>query len=161
MPHAAALLRSRVPRIHLREVLTFNSNKDTIKGGAAALPEVARIMRENPELTLGVDGHVNFGQKPHAAIELSAARAKNVCHRLRDLGVDLSRLVPQGLGYERPRYPRGTKFASRNRRVEFRVLPGSPLFERLAAEAEARRRQVNGVAMAESFSVPGSTLHAS
>ena len=154
MTKPAVLLRSRVPRIHLRETIGFKSNHDDMTRGMEALPEVAALLHEHPDMTLGVDGHVNFGQKPADAQRLSRMRAERVCDALMRLGVDRERLVAAGHGYERPRYPRGTKFASRNRRVEFRVLPGSPLFERLEREAGQRLREVNGVAEVESFMAP-------
>jgi len=94
-------------------------------------------------MELAVEGHVNFGQKPASALKLSKERAERVMEALVQQGVAPSRLRAKGYGYERPRFPRKSPFAKKNRRVEFRVLPGSGLFTRLHEEAEARRKRIN------------------
>ena len=139
----AVILRSRVPRIHLRQAVGFRSNSAQIKRGAEALPEIARLMLENPDMTLGIEGHVNFGQSESAGMRLSEERADEIVRHLVAQGVDPDRMVASGCGWSRPRFPRASQFAGRNRRVEFRILPGSPLYERLSAEAAERHRAVN------------------
>ena len=145
MVKPAALLRSRVPRIYLLQTLTFQSNKAVITSGRDALPEVANILGKYADMKLLVEGHVNFGQKEHAAIRLSTARAERVCLLLSRLSVDVSRLTPKGYGYSRFRFPRGSPFTKKNRRVEFVIQPGSEVYEQLAAEATQRRDAINNV----------------
>ena len=86
---------------------------------------------------------MNFGQKPASADRLSQKRAERVAQVLVQQGVSPQRLQPAGHGYSRPRFPRGSADAKKNRRVEFRVLPGSGLYERLAARAAKRRDVAN------------------
>lgn len=93
-------------------------------------------------MEVNVEGHVNFGQKDRKAKELSKARATKVVRKLIELGTSQGRLFPSGFGWTRPRFPRGSAHAKKNRRVEFRVKPGSELYERLAAEAAARRARI-------------------
>ena len=143
MTEPAALLESRVPRVFVLRPIMFKTNSDVITSGAEVLPGVANIMMEHPDMALGVEGHVNYGQKPASALRLSSKRAKRVVSVLVQQGVALARLKPSGHGYERPRFPRGSEAAKLNRRVEFRVLPGSGLYERLAAAAQARRDAIN------------------
>jgi len=93
-------------------------------------------------MEVSVEGHVNFGQKDKKAKELSLARATKVVRKLVQFGTSKSRLTPNGHGWTRPRFPRGSKHAKKNRRVEFRVKPGSALYERLSREASQRRERI-------------------
>jgi len=142
MTRPVELLKSRVPRIFLKESLGFKSNSDRITSGLDSLPEVYRLMLEYPDMVVSVEGHVNFGQKDKAARRLSLARAKKVKQQIVRYGMDAERLSCVGHGWTRARFPRGSEHTKKNRRVEFRVQPGSELYERLAAEAAARRERI-------------------
>lgn len=192
--HPAELLWSRVPRVFLLHSLEFKPNKGIITKGLQNIPNVAHICQEcvgvalpdcvahsvcisvcahestcavsrYPDLELLVEGHVNFGQGAKAAKKLSLLRATTVSHKLRDEGVDESRLTPEGHGWSRPRYclcrvccqdrvassltvalwhsfARGSPMAGKNRRVDFVVKKGGPTYDRIVSEVELRRDEV-------------------
>ena len=119
-----ALLRGRVPRLHLLEPPSFQPNSDEITSHEDVFHSLLTVMKKNPELRVNVQGHVNFGQKKKKAHELSLGRAKRVIALLVQGGIDKSRLQATGYGSTRPRYPRYNARAPLNRRVEFRVLDG-------------------------------------
>ena len=116
-----ALLEGRWPRVFVVKPLTFEQGSDRLKGTDSDLPEVASVLQRMPEMQLSVEGHVNFGQTEGAAVELSRARARAVRVRLMGLGIDRSRLSDFGHGWLRPRYPKGSTLAAKNRRVEMVV----------------------------------------
>jgi len=57
----AALLESRVPRVHIQEILSFKTNQAVISGGAAALPAIAHLMLE----------YVLYAESLHASASFS------------------------------------------------------------------------------------------
>ena len=65
-----------------------------------------------------VEGHTDAIGSRDYNIDLSRRRAQSVVEYLSSLGIDRSRLDPQGFGFDKPRA--GTKPRDpRNRRVEF------------------------------------------
>jgi outer membrane protein OmpA-like peptidoglycan-associated protein len=91
-------------------------------GSDTDLPEVAELLRAFPNMLLSVEGHVNFGTRTDTALDISKGRARAVRVRLMSLGVDRARLRDVGHGFSKPRYPRGSALAGKNRRVQFVIL---------------------------------------
>lgn len=116
-------------KIEILEKVFFDFNKATIKAQSfSLLDEVARVMREAPELTrIQVEGHTDSQGRPDYNLKLSQARADAVRTYLIERGAIASeRLVAMGFGQTRPIVtgPAGKREPGMglNRRVEFVIL---------------------------------------
>ena len=96
-----------------------------------ALEKLSRIMRENPDLKISIEGHVCCIQDAEDAFDidtgepiLSVNRAKAIYDYLVKEGIDENRLQYQGFGRSHPviAVERTEEDAEKNRRVEVRVL---------------------------------------
>lgn len=141
----AALVKGKVPRIHLLHPITFKASTDTVTSGLDVLPNVVSIMLEYPDIKLAVQGHVNFGTGHDKARRLSELRAKTIGARLVAAGVAADRLTTQGFGHDHPRFPRASKNAYKNRRVAFHIVDGGKVYKQLVAEHLARKKKVHGM----------------
>jgi OOP family OmpA-OmpF porin len=110
-------------KIVLRGV-TFDFDRATIRPDAAAiLAEAARILREESDLDVAVDGHTDAMGTDAYNQRLSERRARAVEESLVRLGVGASRLRPQGFGETRPVASNETEEGrAQNRRVELNVI---------------------------------------
>jgi len=77
----------------------FDFDKSNIRPeDAAILDEAVEVLKQNPNVTIDVNGYcdaigtVRYNQK------LSERRANSVAQYLEDHGIDSKRLVPQGFG---------------------------------------------------------------
>src|SRR4051812_11568292 len=116
-------------RILLKDSVNFDTGKDTIKKDSLPLlDEVAKLLQEHPEMKrVRVEGHTdNVGGAAYNK-ELSARRAAAVVRYLIGKGVDRSRLVAAGYGFEQPIASNGTALGrAKNRRVAFTILEEAP-----------------------------------
>ncbi len=80
-------------------------------------------LKENPGLTILVEGHTdNIGSEIHNQL-LSENRAKKVATYLKDLGIDTSRIACKGYGSDAPCAPNSnSKDRQLNRRVEVTLI---------------------------------------
>lgn len=104
--------------------INFETGKDVIRPESyAILNEVAKIMVNNPNYKLQINGHTDNVGKPEANQSLSERRAAAVKQYLVNVGISESRLTAAGFGQDRPVAP-NTTVANKalNRRVEFIVL---------------------------------------
>jgi outer membrane protein OmpA-like peptidoglycan-associated protein len=111
-------------KIELREAVYFDLGKDTIQARSfALLDDVARILRENPQVArVSIEGHTDASGPADLNRKLSKARAEAVKAYLVSKGVAAERLEAQGFGPDRPVADNATKEGrERNRRVEFAV----------------------------------------
>ncbi len=110
-------------KIVLRGV-NFDFDKSTIRPDAAEiLAEAARILREQPDIRVSVDGHTDARGTDEYNQRLSERRAQAVVDRLERLGIGPSRLEPQGFGESRPVASNDTEEGrAQNRRVELNVI---------------------------------------
>jgi OOP family OmpA-OmpF porin len=110
-------------KIVLRGV-NFDFDKSTIRPDAAdTLAEAARILREEPNLRVSVDGHTDARGTDEYNERLSERRAEAVTDHMTRLGISGSRLVPHGYGESRPVATNDTEEGrAQNRRVELNVL---------------------------------------
>ena len=81
------------------------------------LDRVAELLREEPALSLAVEGHTDAVGGAEYNIELSRRRAEAVVHYLTDHGVDGRRLMAVGKGKTEPLV--ADPMDGRNRRVQF------------------------------------------
>jgi outer membrane protein OmpA-like peptidoglycan-associated protein len=81
------------------------------------LDRVAELLRQEPALSLAVEGHTDAVGGADYNIELSRRRAEAVVHYLTDHGVDSRRLMAVGKGKTEPLV--ADPMDGRNRRVQF------------------------------------------
>lgn len=87
-----------------------------------ALNEVVKIMNENPDLKLTIDGHTDNVGTAEKNMTLSQNRANSVKTYLTKKGVDESRLMANGYGLTKPIATNKTaKGRAMNRRVEMQL----------------------------------------
>jgi outer membrane protein OmpA-like peptidoglycan-associated protein len=106
--------------------IQFDLNSAVIKAASfPALDELAKLLNENPSVTLRIEGHTDTLGSKQYNLELSQRRADSVRRYLAQKGVDAKRLVAIGFGDGRIKYPKPEDKA-RNRRVEFHITGGIP-----------------------------------
>jgi outer membrane protein OmpA-like peptidoglycan-associated protein len=87
------------------------------------LEEVARIMKERPNMRVKISGHTDSIGSDQANQQLSLRRATTVRDYLVRKGVDASRFEIQGMGETEPIDSNDTDLGrARNRRIEFSVV---------------------------------------
>jgi OOP family OmpA-OmpF porin len=104
--------------------VNFDFDEATIRPDAAAiLQEAARILREEVDVDVAVDGHTDAMGTDAYNQRLSERRAQAVADYLKRLGIGPSRLRPQGYGESRPVADNDTEEGrAQNRRVELNVI---------------------------------------
>ncbi|MBS3819396.1 DUF4892 domain-containing protein [bacterium] len=104
----------------------FDTDKATIKKKSeTALAEIAKLLKQNPELKLGVVGHTDATGDVEYNMDLSQQRAESVVKFLTsEHGIAEDRLTPRGLGPWAPVASNEDEDGrARNRRVELIKLP--------------------------------------
>jgi len=108
--------------IRINQTIHFAYNKAKIlKDSFPILETVAMVLRDNPEITLSVEGHTDSKGKDKYNKTLSTKRAKAVMTHLNKVGgIDKGRLTSIGWGEEKPIDSNLTdEGRAANRRVEF------------------------------------------
>lgn len=101
--------------------ITFDVGKATIKPQSmGTINDIFTILQKYPDLKFSVEGHTDNTGNTVSNQALSEARAKAVCEKLQQMGIDMSRLSAKGYGMSKPidtnETPEGR---AKNRRVEF------------------------------------------
>ena len=98
--------------------INFASNSDVIPSTYRQhLDRMAAFLREEPEVTLTIEGHTDAYGGVEYNLNLSRRRAVAVMRYLVDHGIDAGRLVAAGKGKSSPMT--SDPFDGRNRRVQF------------------------------------------
>jgi len=116
---------------------SFEVNELYFVGGSAtvvrrshiALRKLLTMMKENPNLKIEIQGHVNLPvdtkkkKSEEYYQQLSVDRAKTVYDYLRKRGISSNRMTYRGFGYKKMIFPRAKTFSEmqRNRRVVIRI----------------------------------------
>ena len=103
--------------------IQFQSGKDVIlKKSYGVLDEVAKVLKDNPDYNVEINGHTDNVGKPASNMTLSEKRAQSVRRYLEGKGIDGSRMKAQGFGDTKPIDSNKTASGrANNRRVEFVV----------------------------------------
>ena len=109
-----------------RQALTgikFETGKDIIKPVSyPILDKVVKVMSDNPEYQLEINGHTDNVGDDTKNMTLSQNRANAVKAYLANKGIDSKRMVATGYGETRPAADNATPAGrAENRRVEFKV----------------------------------------
>ncbi len=103
----------------------FDFDKSTIKPESRpALEDAAKMLKENPSITVEIQGHTDSKGSDEYNLSLSDRRAAAVvAYLVTNLGVDASRLTSKGYGESMPIATNDTDAGrALNRRVEFKVI---------------------------------------
>ena len=103
----------------------FDFDKATIKPESRpALDDAAKILKDNPTITVEIHGHTDSRGSNEYNLKLSKARATSVVDYLvRDSGIEAARLTARGFGESKPIATNNTDAGrALNRRVEFAIL---------------------------------------
>lgn len=105
------------------ENIFFDSGKFDLKDEShEALNLLFRFMHANPELLVEINAHTDNVGSDQFNQHLSDERASSVVKYLVSIGIEPSRLIPQGFGETSPVAPNDTEEGrALNRRVEFRL----------------------------------------
>lgn len=104
--------------------ITFDIGKATIKPQSmGTINEIFDILQKNASLKFSVEGHTDNTGNASYNQTLSEARAKAVCEKLQQMGIDATRLAAKGHGLSKPIDTNTTaEGRAKNRRVEFVVI---------------------------------------
>jgi len=107
------------------EGITFDTGTAVIrKSSRGVLNNVAKTLKEYPDLRIEIVGHTDDQGGREMNLELSQQRAGSVAAYLTQQGIDASRIQVRGVGPDEPVADNKTKSGrSKNRRIEFKVLP--------------------------------------
>ena len=100
--------------------INFDTDKATLKpDGKQSIKEIEKLLSDNKELKLSIEGHTdNTGEAKHNK-ELSKQRATTVFNELISAGIPAGRLQVKGFGSENPLVPNNIESnKAKNRRVE-------------------------------------------
>jgi OmpA-OmpF porin, OOP family len=105
---------------HVALYINFDFDKADIKPESRPIiDEILKLLRNNPDLNLTVEGHTDNVGTPDYNKRLSDARARSVVTALTAQGIAARRLRAEGYGQERPTADNGTdEGRAENRRVE-------------------------------------------
>ncbi|MGC4020592.1 MAG: OmpA family protein [Cyclobacteriaceae bacterium] len=102
----------------------FNAGQPTLKSESfPELDRLVKILKENPNIFIQLEGHTDNIGKPEILQKLSEDRVESVKQYLVNHGIDSKRITGQGFGATKP-VSTGTTEEDRkqNRRVEFKIL---------------------------------------
>src|SRR4030042_2882846 len=100
--------------------INFDTGKSVIRDESKPIIEqIVQMMKSNPDLKIGVEGHTDNVGTPASNKTLSEARAKSVVSGITAQGITADRLIPVGHGQEKPIADNNTEEGkAKNRRVE-------------------------------------------
>jgi len=122
---APSRVRVEASRIAVDEKIHFGTGSaEILEQSHALLNDVARVLREHPEITkVRIEGHTDNQGGAALNQRLSQQRADSVRQYIVGQGIDAGRIEAQGFGLSRPVDSNDTETGrSRNRRVEFNIV---------------------------------------
>jgi outer membrane protein OmpA-like peptidoglycan-associated protein len=105
---------------HIALYINFDTGKSIIRDDSKPIIEqIVQMMKSNPDLKIGVEGHTDNVGTPASNKTLSEERAKSVVSAIVGQGISADRLSPTGYGQDKPIGDNNTEEGkARNRRVE-------------------------------------------
>jgi outer membrane protein OmpA-like peptidoglycan-associated protein len=108
------------------DTIYFDANKTNINPGAAkALDRNGMLLKDNPRVKVEIGGHTDSAGSAKANQKISEKRALSAKKYLQDkFNIAGDRMITKGYGNSKPIADDKTKEGrSKNRRVEFKVIP--------------------------------------
>lgn len=105
---------------HIALYINFDTGKSTIQPESMQIiNQIVEMMKANPNLQVGVEGHTDNVGNPKSNKTLSDDRAKAVVTEIIAQGIDAKRLSAEGYGQDKPIADNKTEEGrAKNRRVE-------------------------------------------
>lgn len=105
---------------HIALYINFDTGKSVIRDiSKPIIEQIVQMMKSNPDLKIGVEGHTDNVGTPASNKTLSEARAKSVVSAIVSQGISADRLSPAGFGQDKPIADNTTEEGrAKNRRVE-------------------------------------------
>jgi OOP family OmpA-OmpF porin len=105
---------------HIALYINFDTGKSAIKPESKPIiNQIVEMMKANPSLKIGVEGHTDNVGNPKSNKTLSDERAKSVVAAIVAQGIDAKRLSAAGYGQDKPIADNKTEEGrAKNRRVE-------------------------------------------
>jgi outer membrane protein OmpA-like peptidoglycan-associated protein len=105
---------------HIALYINFDTGKSIIRDESKpVIDQIVQMMKSNPDLKIGVEGHTDNVGTPPSNKTLSEARAKSVVLAIVAQGVPADRISPAGFGQDKPIADNNTEEGrAKNRRVE-------------------------------------------
>ncbi len=105
---------------HIALYINFDTGKSIIRDDSKPIiDQIVQMMKSNPDLKIGVEGHTDNVGTPVSNKTLSEARAKSVVSAIVAQGISADRLSPVGFGQDKPVADNNTEEGrAKNRRVE-------------------------------------------
>ena len=105
---------------HIALYINFDTGKSIIRDESKpVIDQIVQMMKSNPDLKIGVEGHTDNVGTPASNKTLSEARAKSVVTAIAGQGISVDRLIPSGYGQDKPIADNNTEEGrAQNRRVE-------------------------------------------
>jgi OOP family OmpA-OmpF porin len=108
--------------IAARNIFFANASFKLLNTSNKALNDIAKIMKDDPNLKLTIDGHTDNVGTADYDMKLSQNRANSVKSYLVSKGIDASRMIATGYGSTKPVADNKTsKGRAKNRRVEMKL----------------------------------------
>lgn len=120
-PKKPALVVVTSSQVKITQQIHFEFNKAKIKPDSfPILNAVVQVLKDNPDISLEIQGHTDNKGSPAYNKKLSQDRADSVRNYLIDKGISGARLTAKGFGEEVPIDTNATEAGrAKNRRVEF------------------------------------------
>jgi outer membrane protein OmpA-like peptidoglycan-associated protein len=117
------LVEIKDDQIVIADQIHFETGKAKIgKVSFGTLDAMAKMLTDDPAITLRIEGHTDTRGKAEFNRKLSDRRAKAVMEYLIGQGIAAARLTARGFGPDRPLEDNGTaEGRAKNRRVEFHI----------------------------------------
>jgi OOP family OmpA-OmpF porin len=105
---------------HIALYINFDTGKSIIRDESKpVIDQIVQMMKSNPDLKIGVEGHTDNVGTPASNKTLSEARAKSIVSAITVQGITADRLSPAGFGQDKPIADNNTEEGrAQNRRVE-------------------------------------------
>jgi OmpA-OmpF porin, OOP family len=105
---------------HIALYINFDTGKSIIRDESKPIiDQIVEMLKTNPDLKIGVEGHTDNVGLPASNKTLSEARAKSVVSEIVSNGISADRLSPEGYGQDKPIGDNKTEEGrAKNRRVE-------------------------------------------
>ncbi len=105
---------------HIALYINFDTGKSIIRDESKqVIDQIVQMLKLNPDLKIGVDGHTDNVGTPASNKTLSEARAKSVVSAIVAQGISADRLSPAGFGQDKPIADNNSEEGrAKNRRVE-------------------------------------------
>jgi outer membrane protein OmpA-like peptidoglycan-associated protein len=105
---------------HIALYINFDTGKSVIRSESGPIiGQIVEMMKSNPELKLGIEGHTDNAGSSASNKILSEERAKSVVSAIAGQGISIERLSASGFGQDKPIADNNTdEGRAKNRRVE-------------------------------------------